>query len=270
MNDEATKVASDESGSATGAPAAGEAGQAQQTSTGTPSDTGATGNDASQNYAELEKRFGEQGRELGEYREFIEKIRPILTPLDENPEFARAIAEGKVDSKLMTAILAGKVKIEEAQQVAEAHEQVKQDMGAQAYAQATPQEIERRVTENLSKSLGEQIERKFKDADEMKEFDDNVNTFIAKTTDFEDYADGITAWLTEHPEQTDIEVAYWTVKGQALAKAAQEAATKDQGEQAKEIAANAAGGNAPAAGTVPSQNDPWDDLVSSRISPNTL
>lgn len=268
MNED-NKGASAEAGSATGAPATG-AGQAQATGTGAAGDKGATGTGESQNYQELEKKLGEQGRELGEYRDFIKGITPLLNKLDDNPEFAKAIAEGKVDSKLMGAILEGKVKIEEAQQVAAAHEQVKQEMGNKAYGQASPEEITRLVTETVSKSLNEQLEQKFKDAEESQNFAEGVNAFISNTPDFPEFADKISAWLTEHPDQSDIETAYLAVKGKAALEAAAAQTGKDQGEAAKNIAANAGGGNAPASGKVTNQVDPWDQLVAPRGNPNVL
>lgn len=243
-----------QAGSPTNGPAGGAAGQ--------PNTGAGAAPQGAQNYQELESKFGEQGRELGEYRQFINQISPLLTVLDQNPEFAQAIAAGKVDPKLMKAVVEGKATIAEAQATAQAHEQVKKDMGAQAYAQATPEQITQKVTEQLSG----QIEQRFKDAEELKDFEDNVNSFINNTSDFTDYADDIQQWLENNPEQDDIEVAYWAVKGYKTAQAQ----IASQGEGAKQVAQNAGGGAAPAAGSVQQQQDPWDALVAPRTDPNRI
>jgi len=272
MNEENSQVASAQAGSATSGPATSEAGQPQVAGTGIQSsDQGVTGgNKGSQNYEELEKKFGEQGKELGEYRDFVKNLTPLLSKLEENPQFAQAIAEGKVDSTLMKAVLEGKVKIEEAQQVVQAHEQVKQDMGVKAYAQASPAEIEKRVKEDLSKTLSEHIDKRFKDAEESKEFEENVQMFINNTPDFPEFADKISDWLKEHPDQDDIEVAYFAVKGKLTTEQAKEQATKNAGEEAKNVAANAGGGSVPSSGKANTSQDVWEQLVSPRSNPNLL
>ena len=101
---------------------------------------------------------------------------------------------------------------------------------------------------------------------ELKEFEDNVTTFISNTDDFKEYADDIQQWLEQHTDIDDIETAYWAVKGQKLA-AGQSSA---QGEGAKRIAQNAGGGAAPAAGEIPAKIDPWDQLVAPRTDPNRI
>ena len=246
--------ASAQAGSATNGPASGNAGQPDTGAGQTPQ--------IDQQKVELEKKLGEQGRELGEYRTFVQQISPLLTVLDKNPEFAQAIASGKIDDKLMKAVVEGKVKVEDATAAVAAHEQVKKDMGAQAYAQATPQEIQKAVVDQLTG----QIDQRFRDAEELKDFEDNVTTFIGNTDDFKEYADDIQKWLEQHTDIDDIETAYWAVKGQKLA-AGQSSA---QGEGAKRIAQNAGGGAAPASGQIPTKVDLWDQLVAPRTDPNRI
>lgn len=260
----------------TNTPASGDPGSAgngpDNSGTGQPGSAGTSagpqGNGA-QNYAELEKKLGEQGKELGEYRDFVKNLTPLLNKLDAQPELVQAIINDKIDSKLTSAILEGKVKIEEAQQISQAHQAVKQEMGKQAYSQASPEEIERRVLEKAASLLDERLEKRFSDADEQKEFEDKVNSFITHTPDFADYADKIAVWLDEHPDQDDIEVAYQAVKGKSLLDKNAAATQKTAGEQAKGVAANAAGGETTTTGQS-GQPDIWDQLVAKRSDPNRL
>ena len=82
---------------------------------GTPAgETGKTGGDnvdASKNYDELAARFGQQGTELGEYRQFFQNIAPLLDKLDQEPDLVQAIIDGKVDSKIAQAVIDGRVDI---------------------------------------------------------------------------------------------------------------------------------------------------------------
>jgi hypothetical protein len=247
--------------------------QAGSTAPGPAADGGAgkpVDTNPAQNYAELEKRFGSQGEELGEYRKFIENITPLLTKLNDQPELIQAVMDDKIDAKLVGAILEGKVKIEEAQQVAVAHEQVKQEMGPKAFEQASAAEIEKRILDKALETATQAVEQRFKTADDQKEFEDSVTEFIGSTPDFAQFADKIAVWLNEHPDQDDIEVAYDAVKGKVLTDAAVKADQKTVGELAKEVAANAGGGTAPSSGQVNPETDIWDKLVSKRGNPNSL
>ena len=80
-------------------------------------------------YEEAEKKIGEQGKELGDYRGFFNEINPLLEKLQEQPELVQAILDDKLTSELAEAALAGKVKVEEATEVVGAHKDVKKDMG---------------------------------------------------------------------------------------------------------------------------------------------
>lgn len=223
-----------------------------------------------QNYAELEKKLGEQGTELGQYRDFIKQVTPILTKIDANPELIQAIMDDKLDTKLVSAILAGKVKVEEAQQVAAAHEQVKTEMGNQAYQNANPADIEKAILDKIVPQVTSQIEQKFKTADEIKEFEASVQSFISNTPDFADFSDKISVWLSEHPDQDDIEVAYAAVKGIELSKKFAAEGDVAAAEAAKQAALNAAGGQTPSGGQVNPQRNPIDDLIGGPSNPNSF
>ncbi|MCK9369579.1 hypothetical protein M0R04_06700 [Candidatus Dojkabacteria bacterium] len=245
----------------------GSTGPAEGGQTGKPVST----TDNSKNYEELEKKLGEQGNELGEYRTFIEKITPLLNKLETSPDLVKAIMDGKIDQKLISAVLDGKVKIEEAQQVAEAHDEVKKEMGKEAFDKANIAEIEKRIVEKVTNTVNQTVEQHFRSDNEQKEFENHVTTFIANTKDFPDYADRISTWLNDHPDQDDIEVAYHAVKGIVLAEAQAKANQVNTGDAAKDVAANAGGVNAPSAGAVVTPSvDPWDQLVSRKSNPNSL
>lgn len=263
---EVANSASGTPGSAGTVPGVGAAGQTDTTKQPTSTAGAEAG---AKNYEELEKKLGEQGKELGDTREFIKNITPLLTKLDTQPELIQAIMDGKIDSKLVVAALEGKVKIEEAQQVAQAHEQVKQAMGQAAYTQANPEEIEKKIFEKLAGVVEEKIDKRFKDADEQQSFEESVTSFIATTKDFPEYADKVNLWLNEHPNQDDIEVAYNAVKGIVLSEKFAKDAEKNLGEAAKNIAANAGGGASGSTGAAGGKSA-WDQLVAPKANPNNL
>lgn len=259
MTQEEEKIASAEAGSATAG--AGDGGKAANQGNETTD---------SKNYDELERKFGEQGRELGEHREFIKNIQPLLQKLDASPELVKAVMEDKLDSKLVSAILEGKVKVEEAQQVVEAQKQVEKEMGKEAFKNASPAEIEKQILDKVLSAATAAVDERFKTLAEQEEFEDQVNEFISKTPDFEEYAAAISVWLNEHPDQDDIQIAYDAVKGKALADKLGKGTQEEINEAAKAAAANAGGGNAPSAGKLNAEQDPWDKLVAPRSNPNNF
>jgi len=258
-NDKGTSVL--ETGSETQVPSGGSGGE-----TKTAADTTVKTESSAQDYAELEKAFGKQGQELGEYREFVKQVTPLLTELDANPKLVQAILDKKIDITLAEALLDGKVKVGEAEQIAQAHQQVKEEMGKKAYKDATPEEIEQKVSATLTES----IDRRFQQLEEQKDYESGINSFIESTPDFKQYADKVVIWLNEHPDQDDIQVAYEAVKGRVLEKEMAKGSQKAAGEAAKEVAVNAGGGSTPTSGKLPTGGDLWDKLVSKKGNPNIL
>lgn len=267
---ESTQPVSDESGSTATVPAQAEAGQTDAAAAGGQQTGKQPDVNPAQDYKELEKKLGEQGQELGQFRDFFNNVSPLLTKLDSQPELIQAILDDKIDTKLVSAILGGKVKIEEAQQVADAHQQVKQEMGAKEYQNTDPAEIERRVIDKVVSDLEGKIEQKFKAADEVKAFEDRVKSFIDNTSDFEEYADKINIWLNEHPDQDDIEVAYAAVKGVELSKQSSQKTADQIAEEAKQAALNASGNATPASGKIIPQKSAVDELIGNVSNPNSF
>ena len=64
-------------------------------------------------YEEAEKKIEEQGKELGDYKEFFNDINPLLEKLQEQPELVQAILDDKLTPELVEAVLAGKIKVEQ-------------------------------------------------------------------------------------------------------------------------------------------------------------
>lgn len=187
-------------------------------------------------YRELEAKMGQMGNELGEYRNFFQNINPLLEKLDQNPVLVQAIAEGKIDQTLAQAIAEGKITIPEAAVVSQASQEVLDATGKKAIEAMTPENVTALVeqkAQEIRKSLEE-------DAD-IKSFEDKTQKFIETTSDFGEYSDEISAWLDSH-DVTDIEVAYWAVKGQMSEAAAKKAADEAAAERGKDFAANASGG----------------------------
>lgn len=218
-------------------------------------------------YEELEKKFGSQGRELGEYRSFIEGITPLLNKLDASPELVQAIIDGKVDSELAKAAMEGKISVQDAQVVTQAHTDVKKDLGKRAYNASSPEDIQRMIEDKVNEARSD-IESKVNAADEMRSFERSVNDFIDKTSDFSTYAAEINDWLDEH-DTTDIQVAYYAVKGQVSEREAQRQAKENAAEAAKDIAMNAGGGSSNRT-FVPQSSDMIDKLIAGRSNPNVF
>lgn len=214
-------------------------------------------------YEELQTKLGAQGNELGEYRSFMKNISPLLEKLDAQPELTKAILEGKVDTALANAVNEGKINLTDATVMTEAHKQVKQELG---------KEVKNLSTEEMTKLVEEkmqEIRNELSEKEDIKEFRDKTADFIASKPDFDKYADEVAKWFSDHPEQTDISIAYKSVKADHLERAL---ATNDRSalaEAAKNLALNATGGGGSTGGRGP-DFDLFDSLVSSRSNPNML
>ena len=230
---------------------------------GQPTTGQGTNVDYERAYKELETRLGHQGQELGEYRTFFQNISPLLEKLDKDPVLVQAILDGKIDKDLATAVSEGRVSIGDAQQVTKANEEVKKALGKEEYAAANPKDIEKMVEERLAA-----MRQEFEQNAEMKEFEERTQKFIESTSDFADFADEIDKWLDTH-DVTDIEVAYWAVKGRMSEAAAKQKAEEEAGERAKEVAQNASGGGVTAQYTADGRSLA-DILISSNRNPNVF
>lgn len=211
-------------------------------------------------YDALEKKLGEQGNELGGYREFFENISPLLEQLDKNPELTQAIVDGKIDQALGKAVLDGKVSYGEAAAVTDAAKKVEKEVGKQTMQSLSAEEIEKLIESKVSATRAELEEKAA-----LKDFETQTQNFINDTSDFTEYADEIDKWLDEH-NVSDIEVAYYAVKGQMSTKEAKKAAEEAEAERAKEIALNASGGGVNNQ-TTPDGRPVIDDLVGGPVNP---
>lgn len=188
-------------------------------------------------YAALETKMGEMGSELGDARKFIGDLTPLLDSLDANPEVVEALREGKLDGELAKAIIEGRIGILEAKEVAKANEEIKNDMGADAHAQLNPEELAKQIMDKVQPLLAgvkEELKKDISEVKEVQEFEKNVAAFIAATPDFSEYADAITEYSSEHPEQENIEMVYHLIKGRALTAAAAADKAKSDVESSKD------------------------------------
>jgi len=226
-------------------------------------------------YEELEKKLGQQGVELGDLRGFLREISPLLDKLQDNPNLAEQIVEGKITPELVKAIAEDKITIQDAVQVTKAHEDVKKDLGLKKYSATSPEAIEKLIAdkvEEVKRDLQKtetKIEKKLSTSDDRRRFEKTVDTFIAETADFADYADDITKWFNDHPDQFDIQIAYHAVKGKKSSEQAAKQRDIDATEAAKNVAANQTGGLSQ--GTqVPGGDDLIDRLIGGSPNPNVL
>jgi len=237
----------------------GEEGKARTNNDGNDSDS------HSKNYEELQKKIGSQGEELGEYRKFFKDIQPLLDKLDDSPDLVQAILDGKIDSTLIEAVASGKVSISDAQVVTEAKEGVKKDMGTKAFDKASSDDIEKRISEKLQ-SFEAKVKKDLSEAESLREYEKKISHFIDSTPDFAEYAQLVDQWLEHHPNQDDIEVAYKVVKGESLLK---EADNLRNAENAKNLAANAGGGQSQQSGSL-GGSSVVDSLISGKSNPNAF
>ncbi len=216
-------------------------------------------------YKELEKKLGEQGTELGEYRDLFKEALPILEKLQGKPEIIQAIIDEKINTELAQAVLAGKVTIGDAQVIQAAQEKVEKDLGKKELDKTSPEDIAKLVAEQV-KVVKEEFDQKLKDAEEMRDFEKEVDEFISRTSDLPTYAKAIEEWLEEH-DSTDLRVAYFAVKGELSEKEAKEKAEKDAAEAAKNLALNAGGGSS-AATAIPADSDVIGKILAPSRNPN--
>jgi len=219
-------------------------------------------------HANLEKKLGEQGKELGDYRTFVESITPLLDKLDDQPELIQAILDGKITGELASAAMEGKVSTEDAKQVSDAHKQVKKEMGKDAYKKADAADIEKRIVEEVKKVEGS-FDQKLKETESMRDFKEKVNAFMAGTPDFSEYAEEIESLILENPAIDDIELAYHVVKGKRLEAENQKAKEKENSEAAKDLALNATGGSSQGTQVI-NDKSVVDKLISGKGNPNVL
>lgn len=241
--------------------------QSQGMPAGQTNQTGGNNGSNSQNYAELEARFGQQGQELGEYRTFFQNIAPILDKLDQSPELVQAIIDGKIDKSIAQAVMEGRVDVRDAAIVNKANEDVKEKLGEKAYNLATPEQINKLVEERVSDQLSK-FRKDFEEKADLQSFQEYTQKFIERTPDFQDYATEIDKWLDTH-DVADVEVAYWAVKGQMSESSAKKAADAAAAERAKEVVGNASGGGQTSQ-YAPDGTPLVDQLISGRPNPNSF
>lgn len=264
MPDPITQGGSVSAGSPTPGPASNAAPQASHGQPGQQTGNAAELTVPKSTYDELFSKFGTQGNELGKYREFFQNITPLLDKLDENPELVQGILDGKIDKDLAKAVLEGRVNVDGAQAVQQAHQQIQREVGKEALANMTPHQVEKLVEDKAKEILKGMTEKAEFDA-----FQQSTRQFIETTPDFATHAEEIDKWLDEHPEITDVKVAYFAVKGQLSTSAAKKAADEAAAERAKDIALNASGGGVTAQHISGSSNI-VDQLISGRPNPNNL
>lgn len=211
-------------------------------------------------YQALERKMGEMGNELGGYREFVTNITPLLEKLDANPELVQAIVDGKIDQELAKSVLEGRVTATDAEAVTTAAKEVAKEVGKKNMESLTPEQVEKLIEEKVNATRAS-----LEEAAELKDFEVRTQSFIESTPDFIQYAEEIDNWLDSH-NVSDIEVAYYAVKGQMSTQEAARAAQEAEAERAKEIALNASGGGVNSQ-TTPDGRPLIDDLVAGPSNP---
>lgn len=195
-------------------------------------------------YKELEGKMGGMGQELGEYRNFFQNISPLLEKLDQNPELVQAIVDGKIDKQLAQAVAEGRINITDAAAVSQANQEVRSEVGQKVYDAMTPEKVAKLVEEKA-----QEIRKDLEEKADLKSFEEKTQKFIETTADFAEYAEDIDKWLDTH-DVTDIEIAYWAVKGQKSGARQGSDSAAAAASIARDLVANASGGGVSANATV--------------------
>ena len=223
-------------------------------------------------YENLEKKLGEQGEEVKEYRDFIKDITPLMEKLDGKEEIVQAILDDKITPDLAKAVLDGKVSISDATKVADADKEVKKELGDKSYKELDPDKLKEIITDKVDKIVEEKtavLDNKINESDERRDFEEDVKDFVKNTSDFDEYSEKIAEFFKENPKQYDIRVAYDVVRGKALAAQKTEDDEKLAAEKAKDLAGNASGGSSQGA-TIVNDTDKVDELIANSVNPNVL
>lgn len=223
-------------------------------------------------YEEAEKKIGDQGKELGEYRSWFKDASPLLDKLKAEPEVVEAIMSGKIDAKLAQSVLEGKVSATDANEVTEAQKEVKKELGTKKFKEASSEEIEKMITEKVSQKISEEtksLKGAIRESEDKMEFQKNIDDFVKNTPDFAKYADKIFEWTEEDKHNYDIRKGYEIIKGREIIDSAAKSETEKAAEAAKELAGNAAGGFSQG-GKISEEKDLADDLISERSNPNVF
>lgn len=215
-------------------------------------------------YDELFTKMGQMGNENGEYRQFFDDLSPLLEKLDKSPELAKAFMDEKFNTDLATAIMEGRITVGEAGAIEAATNTVKQQVGMQAFNTSNPEDLSKLVEKEMAK-LRAELDQK----EELRTFEQRTTEFIASTPDFADYGDKISKWLDDHVDVTDVETAYFAVKGKMSVEEASRAAGNAQAELAKEMAQNAAGGGSSAT-YIRRDSNVIDSLIAGKSNPNVF
>lgn len=242
----------------TGSPLPGSA------SAGKPNSEG-EGTDYKALYEELNGKIGEQGRELGDYAKFFQDLSPLLDELDQNPELVQAIVDKKIDDSLIGSVLDGTANLKDAKKITKANEEVKNALGDK-YDNLNSEALEKLIEEKVS-GVKTVVNKQLKEAAEYGVYKEEVEEFISNTKDFPKYAGEIDSWLDEHPNITDISVAYYAVKGKLSEKEDNEKSEEDVVEEAKRMALNVSGGQSSSSGVMKNPNL-VDELIRGDETPN--
>lgn len=223
-------------------------------------------------YKELEVKLGEQGKELGDFRTFVDEVTPLLDKLQSQPEVVEAILSGKINAQLAKSVSEGKFKIEDAVVTAEAHKEVKKDLGSKKYKDLSVEDVEKLIQEKAEEIVSAKVkglDAKINQHKETRDYEDSVNAFLKNTPDFSEYAEEVRQWYKDHPDQYDIEIAYNAVKGRRTTSELSTKKEEDAVEEAKRIASGLSEGGSINRVTI-KDKALIDELVSSNVNPNSL
>lgn len=223
--------------------------------------------EAQKKIEELQEEMTQQGEKLGKYQEIFQDVQPLLNKLDGQPELVDAILNGDIDADIAQKVADGEITPEQAQ-AEQDHKDANQSNEGDNTQELSIDKLEQMVEEKTG-AVKEEVEKKLQEQKRKRQFEKEIEQFMESTPDFDKYADDIAAFLNEHEEIENIEVAYNAVKGQRLEQEQKEQSEQDKKQEAKRRAMNAAGGRSQ--GGQPIQDsDALDDLIAPSSNPNSL
>ena len=219
----------------------------------------------------LEKKLGEQGQELGKYRNFFQDVQPLLKKLDGQPDLVQAILDGDIDADVAQKVADGDISLDQGKAESTNNAQNDNNNGDENQTSTqslSPEQVEK-IVEDRTSQVRQEVEEKLTKAERERQFEREIQDFMEQTPDFDKYANDIANFLNEHEEIENIEVAYNAVKGMKLEEERQEQAKQGKKQAAKDRAMNATGGRSQGKKAVKDSNM-LDDLIAPTSNPNSL
>lgn len=203
--------------------------------------------DVQKAYENLQALYGKQTNELGEARDFITKVTPVLEKLDqEDPILIQAILDGTINADLAKAVKDGTLTKVEAAAVTKATEEVNKKI-EKSDKTFSDEEIEKLVADKAAKLIEDKNSEintrldKLSEITSKQQAQEMLNNFVEAHPDFDAYAEEIDVLMKKRSDKDemsldDLSLIYDAAKGAHIAKLMKENNQEELAEIAKLLA----------------------------------